>query len=91
MRQNITERLHDLVDDLTTNRNLYQAVIEKEMGQNNPNPMVIGTNALLVSVIDDIIVDLDNEIDSVDSDIEELRDEVESLQQYVEEHPDRTV
>lgn len=91
MRRNITERLHNLVDDLITNRDSYQAVIEKEMGQTNPNVMVIGTNAILVSVIDDIIVDLDNEIDLVESDVEELRDELEDLQQYADEHPDRTV
>lgn len=91
MRQNITERLHYLVDDLITNRDSYQAVIEKEMGQPNPNVMVIGTNAILVSAIDDLIVDLDNEIDLVDSDITELQDELEGLQQYADEHPDRTV
>lgn len=91
MRRNITERLHNLVDDLITNRDSYQAVIEKEMGQTNPNVTVIGTNAILVSVIDDIIVDLDNEIDLVESDVEELRDKLEDLQQYADEHPDRTV
>lgn len=91
MRRNITERLHYLVDDLITNRDSYQAVIEKEMGQPNPNVMVIGTNAILVSAIDDLIVDLDNEIDLVESDITELQDELEDLQQYADEHPDRTV